>query len=151
MVLFAHIRLMKLFNKFSNIQITVLYISHFTFIITMGKQAKLFPWMKKFVCQHKMSKDCEPAIWHVHHILHRGHGERKNFIINLQLRFWKVFPAIFRWPQEVNFPSCFFSGWKWDLKHCKICTMTFNNRFLYFSIQWENSTLCFKTELPVLC
>ena len=43
----------------------------------MGKQAKFSLCERKFVCQHKMARDCEPVMQLVHHILYGGHGEGK--------------------------------------------------------------------------
>ena len=41
----------------------------------MGKQAKFSLCERKFVCQHKMARDCEPVMQIVHHILYGGHGD----------------------------------------------------------------------------
>ena len=53
----------------------------------MGKQAKFSPCEGKFVCQHKMARDCEPVMQLVHHILHGGHGEDKPPKFYFQLAF----------------------------------------------------------------
>ena len=43
----------------------------------MGKKAKFSPCERKFVCQHKMARDCKTVIQLVHHILHGELGEGK--------------------------------------------------------------------------
>ena len=53
----------------------------------MSMQAKFSPCERKFVCQHKMARDCEPVMQLVHHILHGGHEEDKLPKFNFQLAF----------------------------------------------------------------
>ena len=53
----------------------------------MGKQAKFSLCERKFVCQHKMARDCEPVMQLVHHILYGGHGEDKLPKFYFQLAF----------------------------------------------------------------
>ena len=53
------------------------FISIFSFIMRMSKQAKFSVCERMFVCQHKLAKDWEPVSYFVHPILHGGHGEGK--------------------------------------------------------------------------
>ena len=53
------------------------FISYFTFIMRMGKKAKLSPSERKFVCQHKMARDSKTLLQLIHNILHGGLGEDK--------------------------------------------------------------------------
>ena len=68
--------------------------------------------------------------------------------------FWRCFQPSCAGHREKSSPSCSFSGWKCDLKQCKICKIciiTSNRKFLYYSIHlmWEYNTQFFQNEVKI--